>query len=177
MDNHSLTTARLLLRPFARKDAEAVFRISQEETLKRRMPDQVYASVEEAAEVATFLMDKAEKGEWPFVLGVAVKETGELIGHVGLSDIEEGMEIGYAVAMAHQGKGYAAEAVTAFSGWAVGRFSLAGIWAILMADNLPSQRVLEKAGYVYQWEKKRQAFGGEHLCRCYLYSGEAQPCR
>ncbi len=177
MINHSLTTERLLLRPFAMEDAEAVFRMSREETLKQRMPDQVYDSMEEAVKVAAFLKDKAEKGEWPLVLGVAIKETGELIGHVGLSHIEEGVEIGYAVAMAQQGKGYAAEAVAAFSGWAASHFSLAGIWAILMADNLPSRRVLEKAGYVYQWEKKKQAFVGEHLCRCYLYSGEVQPCR
>jgi len=159
------------------EDAEAIFRMSQEETLKQRIPDQVYDSVEEAAEIAAFLMDKAKTEEWPFVLGIALQTTGELIGHVGLSPVEEGVEIGYAIAMDHQGKGYATEAVAAFSKWAVNLFSLAGIWAILVMDNHPSKKVLERAGYKYQWEKKKQAFGGEPLCLWYLFSAEEQPCR
>lgn len=171
MENR-IHTQRLLLRPFSLEDAQALYVLSREETLRRRMPDQVYDSVKEAGEVAAFLEGKALAGEWPFVLGIVVKETGELIGHTGLSPVKEGVEIGYAVAMAHQGKGYAAEAVAAFSAWAVKRFGLHNIWAILMADNTPSQRVLEKAGYAFQWKKGKAAFGGTHLCLGYLYTQE-----
>ena len=173
----SLLTERLLLRSFVMEDAEAIFRMSQEETLKLRMPDQVYQSLAEAAEIAAFLMDKAKIEEWPFVLGIALQTTGDLVGHVGLSPVEESIEIGYAIAMNHQGRGYASEAVAAFSKWAVNHFSLAGIWAILMSDNHPSKKVLERAGYKYQWGKKKKAFGGEHLCLYYLHSTEVQPCK
>ncbi len=169
-----LNTPRLLLRPFSLEDAPALYALSREETLRRRMPDQVYESVEDAAEAASFLIGKAQAGEWPFVLGIVLKDTGELIGHVGLSPVAEGIEIGYAVAMAHQGKGYGTEAVAAFSLWAVKRFSLSGIWAILMADNMASCRVLKKAGYVFQWKRERNAFGGAHLCLGYLYTREEE---
>jgi RimJ/RimL family protein N-acetyltransferase len=106
------------------------------------------------------------------VLGVEIRETKELIGHVGLSTIPEGAEIGYAIAIAHQGKGYGTEAVTVFSVWSAQNFELPCIWAILMADNEPSRRVLEKAGYAPAWQGERNAFGGIHLCLGYLYSRE-----
>ena len=171
-EEKQLHTKRLILRPFSLKDAPVLYALSQEETLRCRMPDQVYASQEEAAEVATFLEAKSQAGDWPFVLGIAIRETGELIGHVGLSQVPEGIEIGYAIAMAHQGKGYGGEVVAAFSAWAVQRFALPGIWAILIADNTPSQRVLEKAGYVFQWEREKEAFGGTYPCLYYLYTME-----
>ena len=169
MEN-GLSTARLLMRSFTFTDAPSLYALSREETLRRRMPDQVYGSVKEAEEAAAHLMERAQRGEWPFVLGGALRESGELIGHVGLSPIQEGVEIGYAIAMAHQGRGYGAEAVAAFSAWALNRFSLPGIWAILMADNHPSRKVLEKAGYQRQWEREREAFGGRYLCLGYLYT-------
>jgi ribosomal-protein-alanine N-acetyltransferase len=82
------------------------------------------------------------------------------------------VEIGYAIAMAYQGKGYGAEAVAAFSAWAVQHFALPGIWAILMADNEPSRRILTKAGYVFQWQREKNAFGGTHPCLGYLFTRE-----
>jgi RimJ/RimL family protein N-acetyltransferase len=167
-----LLTQRLALRPFSMEDAPAIYIFSREETLHRRMPDQVYGSEAEAAEVIAFLKDKAQAGEWPFVLGIEIRETRELIGHVGLSQIPEGVEIGYAIAMAHQGKGYGTEAVAAFSVWAVHHFPLQVIWAVLMADNEPSRRVLERAGYVFQWKREKSAFGGAHFCLGYLYTRE-----
>lgn len=170
-----LYTPRLMLRPFTLEDAPVLYTLSREETLRRRMPDQVYESEAEAAEVAAFLDGKAQEGEWPFVLGIALKDSGVLIGHVGLSPIDEGIEIGYAIAMAHQGKSYGTEAVAAFSAWAMKRFSLPGIWAILMADNEASRRVLEKAGYIFRWKREKNAFGGTHLCLGYLYTQEEKP--
>ena len=166
------STTRLLLRPFVKEDAPVIFRLSREEPLRRHLPDQVYGSLEEAEEVIDLLAGAASREEWPFVLGITLKDTGELIGHVGLSQVEEGIEIGYAVAAAHQGKGYAAEAVAAFSRWAIEKFHLPRIWAILRADNAPSRRVLEKAGYRLKWEREKQAFGGAYPCLGYLYTQE-----
>ncbi|WP_353958623.1 GNAT family N-acetyltransferase [Sporolactobacillus laevolacticus] len=47
-----------------------------------------------------------------------LKKTNTLIGHVGLSKISDGVEIGYAIGMDYQGNGYATESVGAFSIWA-----------------------------------------------------------
>lgn len=172
MRKAALETARLLLRPLSVKDAPELLRLSREETLRRQMPDQVYASLREAEEAAAFLQKSAAAGEWPFVLGIVLRANGELIGHTGLSGIPEGIEIGYAIAMAHQGRGYAAEAVRAFSPWACRRFALARLWAVLRADNIPSRRVLEKAGYCLEWERKREAFGETCPCLGYIYTPE-----
>lgn len=175
METDSLSTPRLFLRPFLAEDAPGLYAMSREETLRRFLPDQVYASPEEARETASFLRERVQSGAWPFVLGIVRRDTGELIGHVGISPVLEGMEIGYAVAMAHQGRGYAAEAVKAFSAWAVRRFSLPFLLGIVKADNPASIRVLEKAGYTLAEEGPRAAFGGAALCRRYLYTGEDIP--
>jgi ribosomal-protein-alanine N-acetyltransferase len=166
------STPRLLLRPFVKEDAPVLFRLSREEPLRRHLPDQVYESLKEAEEVIDLLAGAVSRGEWPYVLGITLKDTEELIGHVGLSPVEEGIEIGYAVAVSHQRKGYAAEAVAVFSRWAIEKFHLPCIWAILLADNAPSRRVLEKAGYRFQWEREKQAFGGVYPCLGYLYTQE-----
>ena len=172
MRNAGVVTPRLMLRPFAMEDAPAVMRLSREETLRHRMPDQVYETQEDARKMVSFLAGNVQTDGFPFVLAVALKETGELIGHIGLSPLNEGIEIGYAIAMAHQGRGYATEAVTAFSPWALQRLSMEGILAVVEADNFGSRRVVEKAGYVFLEERTIKAFGRTALCRYYAYRRE-----
>lgn len=55
-------------------------------------------------------------------------------------------EIGYTIAPAHQGRGYATEAVRAALGVCFDGLGLRRVTASAFADNLVSRRVLEKAG-------------------------------
>ena len=147
-----LTTARLRLRPFTLDDVPKVFVMSGEEGISRWIPDQVYEDESEAAEVVRALMARTAKAPDPraqrYVLGVEQTETRSLIGHVGLSPARGSVEIGYAIEQRLQGKGFATEAVTAMSGWALGELGLPEVLGIVAADNKDSCRVLEKAGFV-----------------------------
>ena len=142
-----METPRLALRLFTLQDAETVWRLSGEEAYRRWLPDQVYINHMEAEEALAFLISKYNEREMPYVLAVEEKVSGELIGHVGLSRIPQGVEIGYAIGQRYQQRGYACEAVAAFTGWAKKEFELDLLYGVVHSGNGPSQRVLEKAGF------------------------------
>src|SRR6056297_3570645 len=113
-ENMSIETNNLAIRPFNSLDTEKVYQMSQEASMKAFLPDQVYESLEETKEVIEFLMSKyghqSIVDQLPYVLGIELKENNELIGHVGLSRIDKGIEIGYAIEKKYQGHNFATEA-------------------------------------------------------------------
>jgi [ribosomal protein S5]-alanine N-acetyltransferase len=147
-----ISTSRLVLRPFALADVPKLFVMSVEDGMRRWIPDQVYRDEAHADEVARALMAHTDNAPdprvRPYVLGVEHTETGSLIGHVGLSPARGSVEIGYAIEQRMQGQGLATEAVAAMATWAVVGLSLPEVLGIVAADNMPSRRVLEKAGFV-----------------------------
>jgi RimJ/RimL family protein N-acetyltransferase len=56
-------------------------------------------------------------------------------------------EIGYGLAAPYRGRGYGREAVTALVDWLLGAGGVRRVIAETRADNLPSRRVLERAGF------------------------------
>ncbi len=65
----------------------------------------------------------------------------------GLSDQGEA-EIGYGTYPGYEGRGYMTEAVIALTKWAAGQSGVKEVQAETELDNLASQRVLAKAGYL-----------------------------
>jgi ribosomal-protein-alanine N-acetyltransferase len=170
--NLKLQTGNLLIRSLTADDVPAVFRMSQENSLRQFLPDQVYETEKAASDVVDMLMANYARAEVSLagtvcVLGVCLNDTSELIGHVGLSPLDDQMEIGYAISEQHQGNGYATQAVKSMTQWAMNSGGLSNIVAIVDSINVPSCRVLENAGYELLEEKIRKAFGREGLCRKY----------
>lgn len=144
-----LETDRLILRKFTPADVEKTYLYSREESRKLGMPNEVYESVEDAAKNVEFIISKYRGNTLPFVLAIDLKETREYIGHISLSEIKRGAEIGYAVCEKHQGKGYATEAVEKFAEWCKARYKLDTIYGLVVPENAPSRKVLEKAGFSF----------------------------
>lgn len=124
MEFKHLETDAIVIRSSSSADVPTVFRLSREKSLGKWIPDQVYEDENEAAEVIDFLKSQYEPSpdpvHRPFVLGIALKENGELIRHVGLRPLTDGeIEIGYAIAEDYIGRGYATQAVAAVSRWAL----------------------------------------------------------
>lgn len=152
MMNNIIRTQRLILRQFTHEDIQKIYQMSLEEGMKEFIPDQVYENEEEARQIVEYLMlqyaSDPEPDKAPYVLGIELKETRELIGHVGLSAIKEGIEIGYAIEDKYQGKGFATEAVKAMSERALKEIKLNFLWGIVDKNNTGSIKVLQKAGYI-----------------------------
>jgi RimJ/RimL family protein N-acetyltransferase len=59
------------------------------------------------------------------------------------------IEIGYGLAAPSRGQGYGSEAVAAITEWLLTQPEVRRIRATTLTDNMPSRRVLEKAGFAY----------------------------
>ena len=150
---------------------EDVFHNSQDENNKRFVPDEVFDSLEEASEVVNQIIKSYENKDGPFVYAVIRKEDSKNIGYVQLVKIEEGWEIGYHIAEAFAGNGYATEAANLFLKYLKDNTQIKEIYGIALASNKASRRVLEKCGFelifegngLYQGRKRKIIKTIKHL--------------
>lgn len=149
-----IETERLLITDFTPEMAEAVHLGSLDEDTRRFLPDEVFETVEIAAEVIADLMDCYPGTEGPFVHPMLAD--GHYAGYVQLVPIEDGWEIGYHTVKAYAGRGYATEAVRAFLPAMMEKLHLTQVAGICDAQNAASLRVLEKCGF-------RRIFEGEGM--------------
>ena len=118
-------TERLAVRKFKAEDARQLYENHMDEEVRKWFPNECYADLEEAQDAIRFYADGVDQGRLPFVLGVELKGTGELIGDAGISEVEGNpgeTEIGYCIGQKFRGKGYAAELLRAISDFAFSRF-------------------------------------------------------
>jgi ribosomal-protein-alanine N-acetyltransferase len=171
-----LETSSLVLRPFTPRDARKVFELSQEDGMKKWVPSQVYGDEAHAASVLAFLAAQyrpdIELKTSPYVLGIELKTTGELVGHVGLSPLHGEVEIGFAVEQSQQRKGIATEAVHALCEWAAVKSPKTRILGITARENPASQRVLVRAGFQHQAETEMLFQGLEQPVLVFAYSSQ-----
>lgn len=163
-------TDRLIVRRLMVGDAPLVFEYSQEQCTRDELPDEVFDSLEEATDRIRILSVSYECKSYPLVYAVALKESGLLIGHVSLSAIEDGkVEIGYAIATAHQRKGYATELIRPFAQWAKNNLGINAIYGIVKSSNTASWKCLEQAGFILQKEETCYFLGKTCSVRTYLF--------
>ena len=109
-----IETERLIITEFTMDMAEAVHLNSLDEDNRRFVPDEVFETVEEAADTVGFLMGVYENGDGPLVYPVLLKD-GTYIGYVQAIPFDDGTwEVGYHIGANYTKKGYATEAVKAF---------------------------------------------------------------
>jgi len=151
----TIQTPSLFLRQFVPEDSAKVFTMSQETGMRNWIPDQVYKDEQTALEVLHYL------------ISICMKNTAELIGHVGLSPKGTEVEIGYAIENKYQRRGYASQAVDAMAEWGIQHFGLTQILGIVSADNTASCKVLENAGFSLVHEAMGQLHGRKGIVRTY----------
>ena len=148
-----IKTPRLTITSFSPDMAQTVYENSQDDDIRRFVPDEVYNSVEEAREAIEFLMSRYESADGPFVYPIITNDDEKNIGYVQLCQIDDGSwEIGYHIAKNFTGKGYATEAVKAFLPAMAQKLNLKEVYGICLVENTASVRVLEKCGFtqIYQ---------------------------
>ena len=153
-------TERLAVRKFRDDDAQQLYENHMDDAVRKWFPNECYADVEEALDAIRFYVDCVDNGHLPFVLGVELKETKELIGDTGISEVDgkpDEAEIGYCIGQRYRGKGYASELLDAISGFVVSRFGIRAICGRVVHGNEASAKVLEKGGYRFVKEE----FGAE----------------
>jgi RimJ/RimL family protein N-acetyltransferase len=81
--------------------------------------------------------------------------SGEIIGSIAAHDSGFRVGLGYVIARARWGEGFAPEAVRAVSEWFLQRPETFRVWAVCDVDNRASARVLEKAGFALEGTLRR----------------------
>lgn len=146
-----LETPRLILRALRPSDFDDLYEYASDPLIDEFVPWEHYKNVEEARENLKDFLDEYEKdgiGAW----GIEHRADKKLIGIINTSipRINRRVEVGYTIARAYWGKGYATEALKAVIQFGFDKMELARIEAVILPANVASARVVEKAGMQYE---------------------------
>jgi ribosomal-protein-alanine N-acetyltransferase len=148
MDQPTLHTARLVLRPYSLADAADLVQLAGARevaatTLRIPHPYREH----DALDFITSCRSDFQLG-LSVRLAIVATAGGQLAGGVGLRihQAHRRAELGYWLGVPFWGKGYATEAATAMVRYGFEVLALERIYASYFAGNLASQRVLEKIG-------------------------------
>lgn len=144
--DHFLRTPRLLLRPFAESDFDAVHAYASDPQVTAHLR----WGPNTETETRTFLSGAVRYGRGPkqYDFAVTEAESARVVGSIGLRRREVGCdEIGYLFARASWGRGYATEAVTRIVRFAVETTRTEEIFGLVVPANIASRRVLLRCGF------------------------------
>ena len=162
----NIETQRLIITEFHMDMAEAVHLNSLDEDNRRFVPDEVFETVEEAAETVEFLMGCYQTGQGPLVYPVLLKDR-TYIGYVQAVPFDDGTwEVGYHIGCNYTKQGYATEAVRAFLPVIMPQLKITRIGGICLAANKASVKVMERCGFVKEFEGTGNYQGEQReICR------------
>lgn len=150
----TITTQRLLLRPWALTDAEDMFAYAKDPQVGPNAGWKPHEDVEESKKIITMFVEKDE------VWAIADRATGQAIGSLGLE--EDGKRsnpaarsLGYVLAREHWGRGLMTEAAGAALRFGFEQMRLEIISICHFDFNARSRRVIEKLGFVYEGTLRR----------------------
>ena len=146
-----IQTKRLVITEFDISMAADVHKNSLDDDNRRFLPDEVFEDVAEAKDTIEYLISVYKTGEGPLVYPVLL-HNGTNIGHVQLVPIEHGYEVGYHIGSLYTKNGYATEALKAFINYIMREKDIDRVYAICITENIASIRVLEKCGFVKEYE-------------------------
>ena len=116
------------------------------------------------------LFQKPEKPTKSFHLGIEEKLSGKVIGDLWVYLIENDRMASVAIRLAPacQGKGYGTEALSEMTRFCFENTQLQRLWTKVDVRNIPSQRMLEKCGYIKEG-LIRQGKMTNTWCDYYIY--------
>lgn len=151
MEQPTLATERLVLRPFTLADAEAVQRLAGAEAIADTTLNIPHPYADGLAEA--WIESHADAFQDRERVALAIADSGaNLVGAISLRlDLgHKRAELGYWIGLPYWGRGYATEAAVAMVGYGFKELGLNRIFAHHLARNPASGRVLEKAGFVHE---------------------------
>jgi RimJ/RimL family protein N-acetyltransferase len=159
-----ITTGRLVLSPLSAADSTALFAYRSLQEVSRYQNWEPQSLEDAAAFIAALASTEFDTpGTW-FQLGVRLRESGELIGDLGLHFLGDGqqVEIGCTLAPAFQGRGIGTEAVTGVLALLFQQLGKHRVFASADPRNRSSLRLLRRVGM------RQEA----HFRRSLLFKGE-----
>jgi RimJ/RimL family protein N-acetyltransferase len=147
-----LTTERLRLRGWRDADRDPWAALNADPEVRRYFPNTL-TRAESDASIDRYQAQFAAHG-WS-VWATELRSTGEFIGFIGLWPLPDnipaapGVEVGWRLAKAHWGQGYATEGALSARDFGFSVLDLPELVAQTTATNTPSRRVMEKIVLTY----------------------------
>lgn len=151
-DLRNIETHRLILRKLTLNDAKDMFEYASDPEVAKYVTWNYHKSIEDSISFLKSVIQKYEKkgvSEW----GIVYKENNKLIGTCGYVwwlPAHARAEIGYALSRMYWNKGLMTEAVKEVIKFGFEKMALNRIEARCKMENIASQRVLEKLGFVFE---------------------------
>ena len=141
-----LETARLRLRNIVPADADAMYDYRSSEVCARYQRGQA----RERAAIAA--LTERRKNDMlsvdaPFMLAVALKDAGEMIGEISVMPKDGVISMGYTFSYRHHRRGYAFEALSALLETLHARWPDWSFVCLTHPENVPSMNLPKKLGY------------------------------
>jgi len=150
-----IETERLVVRRFREDDAEGLFAYLSNPVVYRFEPGEP-VTMQEARRLAR------ERARGRAFWAVALRETGQLVGHLYFAQVEpetfHTWEVGYIIDPALQGRGYATEAAGALIRYGFAHWHIHRVVAHCHPENVASWRVMEKLGMRREGHFRKNVF-------------------
>jgi RimJ/RimL family protein N-acetyltransferase len=158
-----LETPRLWLRPFTARDHEAIHAVYADPEVMRYVGHGAHRTTAETDRALRGYADALRTRGYGFV-AVVERSSGAVIGDAGLHPLAgrgPDIELGYTLARAAWGRGYATEMGAALVEHAFSVLGMPRVMAQVEPENVASRHVLEKLGMTQRGV--RLTYGRPHL--------------
>jgi [ribosomal protein S5]-alanine N-acetyltransferase len=149
ISNIVFETKRLIVRPYTMDDLHHFFQVNGDEDVMRyiRLAQTLEQTKEFLQKIITDYAFRPGIGRW----AMFSKEDNRFVGSFAIIPVEgdDKLQLGYALTKANWGKGYATESVKGGLEYAFHKLNLLEIAGITYPENIPSQKVLLKNGFVF----------------------------
>ncbi|MBP3886524.1 MAG: GNAT family N-acetyltransferase [Cellulosilyticum sp.] len=166
-----IETERLELRRFTLEDAVTVHKYwASDEKIQSLYSEPVYGTIEEVRGLLNKYISGYERDQY-YRWAVVLKETGECIGQIAYFLVDEKnnfVEMEYCIGSQFQRQGLATEAAKAVIVYAFKQMSVHKVQICHKSINMPSRRVIEKCGFVYEGTLRDYFYmNGDYVDRLY----------
>ncbi len=135
-----VTTERMIISPISDEEIQAIIVKEPDNEMKK-----AYTEMLEGCK------NNPDQRIWHAIWQMRLKdESNQVVGELSFKGLNpnKAVEIGYGVRPEFEGKGFMTEAVTAMAKWASTQSGVLSIEAETEDNNIASQRVLQKSGFV-----------------------------
>ncbi|MHC1719640.1 MAG: GNAT family N-acetyltransferase [Clostridiaceae bacterium] len=166
-----IETERLILRKFEYTDDEDMLKYwISDPKIQSLYSEPVYSTKEEVKELLDKYIGAYSKNDY-YRWAVILKETNECIGQIAYFFVDNKnhfAEIEYCIGSLFQRKGFATEATKAIIQYGFNKMNLHKIQICHKSINMPSRRVIEKCGFVYEGTLRDYFYqDGKYIDRLY----------
>lgn len=155
-----LTGQQINLRRLKKSDAQSLYENAKDKKISRyTVLPYPYTLKDARSFIRRTIKNRHKKNVYE--LGMELKETGQIIGMVGLSKVNykhKHAEIGYWLGKKHWRKGITQEGVKLVLDFGFNKLKLARIYARVLHPNIPSAKLLEKCGFKYEGCMRKEVF-------------------